>query len=673
MIELAMMLDAPSVSAPLEAVATTAAASGVSVFGPAFFATAQPNSALDMVQRLPGFQFDSGGDVRGFAGAGGNVLIDGQRPAAKTDNLSDTLNRIPANSVARVELIRGGAPGINMQGRSVMANVVLKSGARTELTYIIGTKAFGDGRLGPVGRLDVARRDGQKSISASLTYYNDQYDDSGTGASTIRSQPSGPVQTLSGVKVSALDQGYRFRSAAQAPALGGLFHLNFALNYDTVRETEQDALIDFSAGGQFRAEYARQQDRTRKGELGGDYVRKLGHDLEIKIVGLQTLTTETYGARSLQAGSMQVYDQLARSGESIGRVETTWKPRPSFSLQAGGEIAFNFNDSESRFSQDGVPVALPSAHVRVEEQRGEAFVTATWRATSTLNLEAGARIETSEISQAGDSTQSASFTFPKPRLAATWSPTKVDQIRLSFERLVGQLNFSDFAASANLVAGQVNAGNANLEPQREWRTEAAYERKFWGDGSIVATWRHAEIEQVIDVIPVQGVDAPGNIGDGSRDTWLLSLTAPLRAVGMPGGQFKTDGKWISSRVIDPTTHQSRSISGDRPYEVTLSLINDMPRLKSSWTVELWTGTRIRTWRIEESRLEVYKPWLSATWELKPYKGTSFLFQMNNMLGRDRTRDRVTYEGLRDQSPIAAVEHYSVSMPPFVYVRLRQTV
>src|ERR1700709_1877323 len=46
---------------------------------PADFSSLAPNTAMDMVMRLPGFSFDTGAQVRGFAGAAGNVLIDGDR------------------------------------------------------------------------------------------------------------------------------------------------------------------------------------------------------------------------------------------------------------------------------------------------------------------------------------------------------------------------------------------------------------------------------------------------------------------------------------------------------------------------------------------------------------------------------------------------------------------
>mgnify|MGYP002653434957 CR=1 FL=1 len=75
-----------------------------------FFAAQRPNTALDMVNRVPGFSIDNGSGARGFEGAVGNVLINNNRPASKNDSGSNVLGRTLANQVERIELIRGGAP-----------------------------------------------------------------------------------------------------------------------------------------------------------------------------------------------------------------------------------------------------------------------------------------------------------------------------------------------------------------------------------------------------------------------------------------------------------------------------------------------------------------------------------------------------------------------------------
>jgi len=115
---------------------------GVLVFTPDFFAAQRPNTALDMVNRVPGFEVDDGSGARGFEGAVGNVLINNARPASKNDGGSNVLSRTPARQVERIELIRGGAPGIDMQGFSVVVNVILKTEASRQSILTWNTTQF---------------------------------------------------------------------------------------------------------------------------------------------------------------------------------------------------------------------------------------------------------------------------------------------------------------------------------------------------------------------------------------------------------------------------------------------------------------------------------------------------------------------------------------------------
>ncbi len=70
-----------------------------------------------MIVRLPGFRLDGGDSARGFAGTAGNVLINGERPTTKSENLEGILKRISATAVERVELIRGGARASTCKAR----------------------------------------------------------------------------------------------------------------------------------------------------------------------------------------------------------------------------------------------------------------------------------------------------------------------------------------------------------------------------------------------------------------------------------------------------------------------------------------------------------------------------------------------------------------------------
>ena len=73
----------PQNEAPATAPPTATSADRVT-YDAAFFSQYNPQTALDMVRQTPGFSLDGGEDRRGFSGAVGNLLIDGQRPSSKS-------------------------------------------------------------------------------------------------------------------------------------------------------------------------------------------------------------------------------------------------------------------------------------------------------------------------------------------------------------------------------------------------------------------------------------------------------------------------------------------------------------------------------------------------------------------------------------------------------------
>ena len=131
----------------------TAAPTGdkaVRTFDTAFFARFNAVTAEDMVRQLPGITIDEGEDLRGFVATAGNVLIDGQRPASKTE-ISKELGRIAARDVLRIELIGAAAAGdIDVRGYTELANVVLKPSAQMQVstTWAATTRAYEQGRQG---------------------------------------------------------------------------------------------------------------------------------------------------------------------------------------------------------------------------------------------------------------------------------------------------------------------------------------------------------------------------------------------------------------------------------------------------------------------------------------------------------------------------------------------
>lgn len=662
----AMAQTAPGAGAPV----ADAARQGVLVFEPAFFADARPDTALDMIARLPGFAFESGDSgTRGLAGTSGNVLIDGRRPSTKSDNLDQILRRISAAGVARVELIRGGAAGIDMQGRSVVANVILIRTVTTERVVESNTYVYPDGHLGPVLSARYSRREGDDQIEGSISGFSDRTDGTGDGFRR-RYDPAGNLIQDADLVLWDRIRNLRATGAVQRRVGGGLLRVNGLLGWFG-NENSQDLLILSGAGVD---SFNDEESNDVNGELGVNWTRDLGPRTGLELTGLQRYSTEDYTGVSESSGDSSTFTADSTSGESIGRAIVRFRPNDRWSFETGGEVAYNFLDSATAYSENGVPIPLPSSAVKVEELRGEVFGQATWRPSPTLTVEGGMRVEVSEISQSGDSDLTKSFVYPKPRIQATWTPWTGHQFRFRAEREVGQLDFGDFIASADIDIGQVEGGNPDLEPEKSTVIEAIYERRFWGEGVFDVTVSHAEIEDVVDVIPLTGgFDGVGNIGDGTADFFQLRLTLPTDRLGIPNGRFQTRGSWSSTSVLDPVTGEERRFQGNQAFGCGVSFNQDL--MGGRWSYGFDHGCNVdkgRGFRVREVRAFYEEPGVGAFVQWKPQGDLTVRVDLGNATDRAQGYDREIYTGPRDTAPLAFREVRRTRMSPWLFVQIRKT-
>jgi len=177
---------------PAPAPAADQGQQGVLVFTPDFFTQYRPNTAIDMIGRVPGFGVVDGDGSRGFEGAVGNILINGARPASKSDSGSSAASRILATQVERIELIRGGAPGIDMQGFSVVVNVITKTESTTQSILSASYVWFDGGHDLGNGTYQFTSRDGDRTWGVTLSDGMSMSDANGVGRS-VRTSGAGVI------------------------------------------------------------------------------------------------------------------------------------------------------------------------------------------------------------------------------------------------------------------------------------------------------------------------------------------------------------------------------------------------------------------------------------------------------------------------------------------------
>jgi hypothetical protein len=183
---------------------------------------------------------------------------------------------------------------------------------------------------------------------------------------------------------------------------------------------------------------------------------------------------------------------------------------------------------------------------------------------------------------------------------------------------------------------------------------------------------HAALEEVIDELPVEGLSAVGNIGDGTRDRADVNLTLPLDAIGLSGGRFKAQGSWIASRVIDPTTHDSRRITSDQPFLATASITGEVPRLRSSWRIDLTSASRFSVFRIDEVDNFRSGAQFAVLWEWKPATDLAIQVQVQGLGGAEMDRQQLVFAGLRGAAGLAVRQERDLRTGPRLNARVRRS-
>ncbi|HEY8616783.1 TonB-dependent receptor plug domain-containing protein [Phenylobacterium sp.] len=646
---------------------------GVISYPPAFFEGQQASNAAEMLARVPGFNLETGDNVRGFEGAAGNVLIDGQRPTSKSDNLEEILRRVSAGAVERIDIIRGGAPGIDMQGKSVLANVVRKQGASFRGLFAVANNHLWDGRNMHGMRLELSGGDGQRTWETTIRYgYGN--DDGGQFGPYVRLAPDGTVLRSADYEAESDGLQQTITAGYSQPLLGGRISLNGRAFWDSWK-SENTVAFSLPAGrvDNFTSPYDEFET-----ELGARYTRDFGARTKLETLLLRS-DSDFHGFDLARTPGVINDFRYARDyNETIGRAVLKHQRSATLSFEAGGETALNRLDSHSEQFVNGQAQDLPAADVQVEELRGEAFAKLVWRPAPAWTLDGGLRFEASDISSEGDVVLEKSLSFLKPRLAVAWQPRPSTQVRARVERVVGQLNFDDFVAGADFEEGTgVSVGNPDLDPEQAWVGELALEQRFWKSGAVTVTYRRSELTDVIDRGPVftpDGVyDRPTNIGDGTKDELIVTLMVPTEPLGWKGGvlQGEVNRRW--SRVTDPTTLTTRRISRLRPLEWEARYTQDLPQWGASVGVAVfggWTQTTYRYNSITDVKLEdAYV----TTWVDKRLRPDLMLrVEVMNLAERGIRFTTQAYGPERRTGGLLYTDDRDLTPGRSIYVRLRKT-
>src|SRR3546814_8595286 len=106
------------------------------------------------------------------------------------------------------------------------------------------------------------------------------------------------------------------------------------------------------------------------------------------------------------------------------------------------------------------------------------------------------------LSQSGEAGLTRKFIRPKGFVSLAWKASPLLDLSVKLEREVGQLDFFDFVASANVSGGTTDAGNVNLVPQQSWNLELEATRNLGAWGTATARLSGSRITDIVDIVPI---------------------------------------------------------------------------------------------------------------------------------------------------------------------------
>lgn len=643
-------------------------------YKPEFFASYGPVTAYDMIQRIPGFRIEGSEGLRGFGENAGNVLIDGDRPSTKTDDIFTILQRIPASQVAYIELTEAAGADGDAAGKGQVANVVRKASNSVSGTYAVGALIGFKRGFHPAGNASATFKRGATTFEANIG--RDVEWTRGTGDELFRDGNGALVErrVYDGFGgFNSLTGGGAIRSRVGDVKL----NLNGKVSYyDGV--DDRDGVLFNAAGVQVGTEELRTfgPDGDLQWEIGGDIEYPATAKLTSKLIGLYRSGEEKFASsvetfRTGQPTTLFITSNNYDVKEGVLRLQNDWNGLAGHQVQFGGEYAYNELSSSffASSSTGGVVTPFPPADVLVQENRFEPFVSDVWTISPQWKLEAGVIAEFSKLRVTGDNNAERSFQFIKPRLVATWTLNKNTTFEFRADRSVAQLDFGEFATSADIgTGGQIDAGNADLVPEKVTNLSALVRHKFLDRGSVQLRASYLFVEDTQDLVLIEVKDQFGNVTDrfdgagniGSSRRWNLEgdLTLPLdwatKALGIKGMELKYTGHLHESSVTDPVTGEKRRRSQNPWWHMNWALRHDISSVGITYGVGIAIQAPGEAYFFNQYRRQQMKSDIDFFIEYKKFKWGTLKLELNNLSGRQFDRDRFYYQGTRDSGILTQI-------------------
>ena len=653
-------------------------------------------NANDALKRIPGVEsigsrnsenYEPGGSrKRGFGSSGTQILINGERQSSKSNSIIKTLERINADSLIRIEVIRGSEAGLDVRSDGVIVNIIADSSlSKSSGTWstALGFLTSGDSNwrgtaswatkikntdlvlgLERIGDLN-SRKYNEFTVDQeqSLLYLRLRETIEYQSGNRINLDLNSKINDKNTLRINTL---VWFDGKENSPQIQEYFLPTDIKNENFYKKINWD-----------------RKENNDGWEFGGDWEHQINKNNSFKLRVVLTEENEDQIDISFLDDTINSYKNSSetnnrKENERIIRLSFNKLIGKSSSLEYGVESAYNkldrtFNliylDSDGKQTSAG----LINTSGEVEEDRYEGFLSYNLPLSNKIRAELALNYEWSEISQSGDVNLSREFQYWKPRIDLKWDYKENRQLRLNIERNVGQINFDDFISSFDQFEETIRAGNPDLKPETSWELKLEHERRLPNDGGVITLKGLAsEIDGPVDRLPIDGYAGIGNLGSGERTQARIDGSIRINEL-LKGGVFRFMGYLQSTEVNDPVTNIKRDFSWYKRWETMIGIRQDVPGGKYNW------GIMYRS----QSQFNIYDPYLWGRFAQDPTLGFVFTAKINpqlnlnlmakNIIGTNFGFGRkLIYNGFKSNNDLLIQENFDINEHSFFKIELDGT-
>ena len=628
----------------------------VLTYGTDYFQRFEPSTVGDALKRVPSVQFLSdvlesdGVRLRGLDPAYTQILINGEQVPGAGDGSGTDFNgadqsffvdRIPAELIERVEIVR--SQSANRSGDAVAGaiNIVLRDGYSLEGGYVrsglqyyandgawrenlggVWGGAVGEGNL--LLGLNMQDRHNPKDKLSTRYYAPD-------GGTNWDGDPAGVIKDAETQTDVRDGTDYSGNFAYETPLAGGEFKLDGLIVYTDRYQDEDSIEIDDGDPTDLKSINSNNVDIEQTSwSLSGSYEwEMLGGETRIKL-GYSSFETDedefenevSYDGDILSAEEIErelthllvqdhEFSVKVRHQRDLGPVELEFGVHYQSKER---EIGIGNEDDDDDFAPSpdypnangdlGLNVVInPNDwdYGRIERERIDPYVMISGD-NGPFEWEAGLRYETTDISSTdedGDVSDN-DYQFLLPSAHMVWNVSDEDRFLFSVSRTVRNPSFS-LLTPLNFDDVEDNElfGNPNLKPETAWGVDIGFEHRIGRTGVVGVNLFYRDLSDVIEMYNTgdftedyindpSDFDTPvynygfRNTGDGEVYGIEFDLSAPLTFIGMENTGVFFNYSWLDSNIEDE--FGDRRFNDQSDYVLNVGFIHDIPTWDAAFGV-----------------------------------------------------------------------------------------